>query len=163
MGSVNVLPKSVLWNDTAAELKGWDAAGAPAGSTFCPEPGSSGPFQGSVFLVISRPTVWEQDSSAFGSVPELNTAPSISSLASHSYDGLDLGTICFPSACIQLSLGQQSPFQLQPRGMGVGRLLHWLLSVARKRRIRLETHSNDPFLAGRGKTGRTCWSGQPEQ
>lgn len=90
-------------------------------------------LQGSVLLVISRPTVWEQDSRAFGSTPELNAAPSISSLASHSYDGLDLETICFPSACIQLSLGQQSPFQLQPRGMGVGRLLHWLLSVARNK------------------------------
>lgn len=74
-----------------------------------------------------------KDSNAFGSMPELNTAPSISSLASHSNDGLDLETICFPSACIQLSLGQQSPFQLQPQGMGVGRLLHWLLSVARKK------------------------------
>lgn len=65
-------------------------------------------------------------------MPELNTAPSISSLASHSYGGLDLETICFPSACIQLSLGQQSPFQLQPLGMGVGKPLHLLLSAAKK-------------------------------
>lgn len=100
---------------------------------------------------------------AFGSTPELNAAPSISTLASHSYDGLDLETICFPSACIQLSLGQQSPFELQPQGMGVGRLLHWLLSGARKKGIWLETHTNDPFLAARGKTGRTRWWGQPEQ
>lgn len=45
-------------------------------------------------------------------MPELNAAPSISSLASPPYDVLDLETICFPLACIQLSLGQQSPFQL---------------------------------------------------
>jgi len=53
-------------------------------------------------------------------MPELNAAPSISTLASPQYDGLDLETICFPLACIQLSLGQQSPFQLQPLGTEVG-------------------------------------------
>lgn len=80
-----------------------------------------------------------------GPVPGPNAAPSISSLASYSYDGLDLETICSPSACIQLSLGQQSPFQLQPPGMRVGKSLPLLLSAATKPSLAGDRHQGPIF------------------
>lgn len=76
-------------------------------------------------------------------MPELKAAPSISSLASPPYDGLDLETICFPLACIQLSLGQQSPFQLQPLGTEVGNHLP-LSSLQLESEFWLQLHANKP-------------------
>lgn len=124
--SANAPPRSVLCNGCSrAEMLGCSTSSSWVHSALLD------PSRG-LCSWSSADLQFGKDSSAFGSTPELNTAPSISSLASHSHDGLDLGTICFPSACVQLSLGQQSPFQLQPQGMGAGRL-HCLLSVARKK------------------------------
>lgn len=105
------------------------ASNTPAGfcslySWIAPDPNKSLCSRSSATLHL------REDNIVFGSMPELNAALSISSLASHSCDGLDLETICFPSACVQLSLGQQRPFQLQPLGMGLRNPLPLLLCAA---------------------------------
>lgn len=125
--AVTVPQESLLWNDAAADPTCKDAAHTPAQSCSVYSQALLDMNKG----LCSRSSATLQfgkDHITFGSMPELNTALSISSLASHSYDELDLETICFPSACIQLSLGQQSPFQLQPLGMGVGMPLAALCS-----------------------------------